>query len=243
MDTGVIFETQDGSHSILSHQHGVSYHSKYGAIQESRHVFIQAGLHYKALQQNNLAILEFGFGTGLNALLTYHEAQRHGWNIRYETIEAFPIAAQQAAQLNYPTVLNNNDLTTVFKHLHESAWEVQHVCSPHFTFKKLHQSFEEIRYENQFDLLYFDAFAPAAQPELWEVPVVTLLYNALRSGGVLVTYCAKGSVKRTFREVGFQVEALPGPPGKREMTRCVKPPAATDSATGYDRRRKASADK
>ena len=220
MESGEIFETQDGSHSILSKQYGVSYHSKYGAIQESRHVFLQAGLHYKALQQKDLAILEIGFGTGLNALLTFEEAERHQWNIHYETVEAFPIELPQALQLNYPARLNTEKLSGIFIALHSCSWEEIHRLSPFFTFRKVCQSFQEIQYERQFDLIYFDAFAPDAQPELWEPPLLSLLYKALRPGGMLVTYCAKGSVKRAFKAVGFQVEALPGPPGKREMTRC-----------------------
>jgi len=217
-----IFETQDGSHSILSQQYGVSYHSKYGAIQESRHVFIQMGLYFKALQQKDIAILELGFGTGLNALLTYLEAAAHPWNIVYETIEAYPITLAQAAQLNYPTLLNQEKLQTVFAALHQSNWGEKHILSPNFTFQKNKQQFQTIDYQDQFDLIYFDAFAPGAQPELWEASMLAKLYQALRAGGVLVTYCAKGSVKRTFKEVGFQIESLPGPPGKREMTRCTK---------------------
>ncbi|MFN7117192.1 MAG: tRNA (5-methylaminomethyl-2-thiouridine)(34)-methyltransferase MnmD [Saprospiraceae bacterium] len=223
MEPDEIFETQDGSHSIQSKRFGVSYHSKYGAIQESRHVFIEAGLYYKALQQKDIAILELGFGTGLNTLLTYQEAERHGWTIFYETIEAYPITLAQANQLNYPALLGATSLQAVFQTLHTSTWSEKHIISPHFTFQKQKKAFQDIDYQAQFDLIYFDAFAPGAQPELWEVPLLQKLYNALRLNGILVTYCAKGSVKRNFREVGFKVEALPGPPGKREMTRCIKP--------------------
>lgn len=222
MAAGEIFETQDGSHSIYSQQYGVSYHSKYGAIQESRHVFINAGLYFKTLQQKALAILEIGFGTGLNALLTFDEAERQHLNIQYEAIEAFPISLDEAAQLNYPTLLTAANLQTIFTTLHQCTWEEQHQLSPHFSIKKVCKSFQEIQYNDQFDLIYFDAFAPSAQPELWEPPFLALMYNALRPSGILVTYCAKGSVKRAFKAVGFQLEALTGPPGKREMTRCVK---------------------
>lgn len=217
-----IFITQDGSHSILSGLYGVSYHSKYGAIQESRHVFIEAGLYFKALQQKDLAVLELGFGTGLNALLTFQEAERHDWTVFYEAVEAYPLEPEQAIQLNYPDLLDANKLQPIFKAFHQSSWNIAHSLSPHFTFKKVQEKFQAINYQEQFDLIYFDAFAPGAQPELWESPLISKFYQALRADGVLVTYCAKGSVKRTFKEVGFQVEAIPGPPGKREMTRCMK---------------------
>lgn len=173
MKENTIFETQDGSHSVLSEQYGVSYHSKYGAIQESRHVFIEAGLHYKAAQQKELAILELGFGTGLNALLTLVEAEKHHWKIHYETAEAYPISFQQAAQLNYTTVLETPHLQSIFLQLHESAWQAPQVFTPHFTFQKIQSTFQSLSYSNQFDILYFDAFAPSAQPELWEPPYST----------------------------------------------------------------------
>lgn len=222
MKPGEIFETQDGSHSIWSQQFGVSYHSKYGAIQESRHVFIEAGLYFKALQQRALAILELGFGSGLNALLTFQEAARHQWQVYYEAVEAYPIYLPQANQLNYPMLLDAALLQPIFNFLHASPWEKQQTLSPDFTFNKIRKEFQQIDYQNQFDLIYYDAFAPSTQPELWEILVLQKLYEALRPNGILVTYCAKGSVKRNFKTVGFQVETLPGPPGKREMIRCVK---------------------
>lgn len=218
----LIFETQDGSHSIMSAQHGVSYHSKYGAVQESRHVFIQAGLFQKALQQKEIAVLEFGFGSGLNAFLTLLEAQQHGWEILYETIEAFPISLEQAQVLNYPTLLEAQDSQAAFLTMHECQWNQEIAITRSFVFKKWLSKFEDISFHNQFDVIYFDAFAPDAQPELWEASVLDKAYQALRPGGLLVTYCAKGSVKRALKSVGFQLESLPGPPGKREMTRCVK---------------------
>lgn len=217
-----IFETQDGSHSILSNKYGVSYHSKYGAIRESRHVFIETGLYHKALQQKNLAVLELGFGTGLNALLTFQEALQHQWTVYYEAVEAYPIEAAQASQLNYPSLLKEDRLQSVFDTMHQSNWEEKQLLSTYFTFRKTRKTFQTIDYQQEFDIIYFDAFAPNAQPELWELPMIQKLYQALREEGVLVTYCAKGSVKRAFKEVGFLVEALPGPPGKREMTRCTK---------------------
>jgi tRNA U34 5-methylaminomethyl-2-thiouridine-forming methyltransferase MnmC len=217
-----IFETQDGSHSVMSEEYGVSYHSRYGAVQESRHVFVGAGLHYKSLRQKNIAVLEFGFGTGLNAWLSLLEAAKHDLKIYYEALEAFPITEAEAQTLNYPTLLQAEDQAATFLKMHACPWGESVELAPGFTFKKMRQRFEEADYHEQFDVVYFDAFAPNAQPELWERAVLEVAYRALRKDGVLVTYCAKGSVKRTFRDLGFEVEAMPGPPGKREMTRCIK---------------------
>jgi tRNA U34 5-methylaminomethyl-2-thiouridine-forming methyltransferase MnmC len=221
MATGKIFETQDGSHSVFSEQYGVSYHSRYGAIQESRHVFIESALFYMLPAQKELSILEIGLGTGLNAVLTLLEAERHGANIHYEAIEAFPLSLEQARQLNYPSLLGNL-ADDYFLQLHLLGWGSAHQLTPHFSFCKHRQHFEEVDYEAAFDIIYFDAFAPDAQPELWEANVMARMYQALKPTGILVTYCAKGAVKRTLKEVGFTIEALKGPPGKREMTRAQK---------------------
>ncbi len=223
MSTSRIFETQDGSHSIVSKEFGESYHSKYGAIQESMHVFIKSGLHAKALQSKSLDILEIGWGSGLNAYLTLLEVQQRELSIRYTGVEAYPISAEEAASLNYPQVLQSTELLSErFYQMHQLPWETPHQILPEFVFTKTQQRFEELTFASAFDVIYFDAFAPNAQPELWEKPVLEIMYNALKNSGILVTYCAKGSVKRILKNLGFTVEALPGPPGKREMTRAVK---------------------
>jgi len=222
MEQSTIFETQDGSHSMLSKVYGVSYHSKYGAIQESRHVFIEAGLYFKALQQKEIAVLELGFGTGLNAFLTLLASEKHGWQIHYETIEAYPISIEQAGALNYPVILEVQPLQGLFHQMHTSDWNTIHSLTSAFHFQKVNARFESIAYQNRFDLIYFDTFPPDTQPELWELPLLQAMYDALRPNGVLVTYCAKGIVKRRLKNVGFQVESPPGPPGKREMTRAIK---------------------
>ncbi len=221
MEAGQIFETQDGSHSVFSDTYGVSYHSRYGAIQESRHVFIEAGLFYKMPLCKSVSILEAGFGTGLNALLTLIEANRHQVQAHYETIEAYPLTPRQAGLLNYPSLLGE-EAAAHFMQLHEANWEEAHAITPYFSFRKRLQRFEDIRDEQAFDIVYFDAFAPGAQPELWEEAVLEKMYKALKSEGILVTYCAKGAVKRTLKNLGFTIEALKGPPGKREMTRAIK---------------------
>lgn len=217
-----IFETQDGSHSILSRQYGVSYHSKYGAIQETQHVFIEAGLYPKLLTSDKLSVLDIGFGTGLNALMTALEAQNKEAVIYYEAIEKFPITEQQVEELNYPEIIEHPDVAPIFRALHQVSWGEEQQISPYFTLKKEQKDIVEVAFDEQFDLIYFDAFAPTAQPELWEASVMERMYQALRPGGVLVTYCAKGAFKRTLKALGFAVEAVQGPPGKREMTRATK---------------------
>ncbi|MFZ2900056.1 MAG: tRNA (5-methylaminomethyl-2-thiouridine)(34)-methyltransferase MnmD [Saprospiraceae bacterium] len=217
-----IILTSDGSHTILSSRYGVTYHSRFGAIQESMHVFIQAGLHYKAAQSSRLSVLEMGFGTGLNALLTLIEAQRKHIDIDYATVEAFPLDIQQAAQLNFTTVLEMPELEETFQRMHRMDWGLRTALAPGFHFTKWKTAFEQYQPERPFDIIYFDAFAPGAQPELWELPLLEKMYTALAPGGVLTTYCAKGSVKRNLKSLGFSLEALEGPPGKREMTRAIK---------------------
>ncbi len=219
---GKIFETQDGSHSIFSEAYGVSYHSRYGAIQESRHVFIEAGLYPLLLTRQKIKVLEIGFGTGLNAFLTFLETTRREVEIHYRGIEAYPITAEQARQLNYPAQLQWDDLRPVFLSMHDDTWGETQQLGDRFYFRKDQIRIEALVLEPAFDLIYFDAFAPNAQPELWEEPILSAMYQALTEQGVLVTYCAKGVVKRILKNLGFSVESLPGPPGKREMTRAVK---------------------
>lgn len=219
-----LFETSDGSHSLHSKKYGVSYHSKYGAVQETQHVFIDAALRPKLAEQTSqLEILELGFGTGLNALMTLLEASRKKHRIRYTTVEAFPIPLEMAAQLNYVDLLQAPQFAEAFRKMHELPSAEWTALTDYFDFCKLLVPFQELAFEPTFDIIYFDAFAPNAQPELWEAPLLSAMYAATKPGGLLTTYCAKGAVKRTLRAVGFEVETLPGPPGKREMTRAWKP--------------------
>ncbi len=223
MLTDQIIETQDGSHSILSHKYGVSYHSKYGAITESRHVFIEAGLFPHLIKGRKTSVLEIGFGTGLNAFLTFLEADQRQIPVYYEGIEAYPLSSDQYQQLNYAELLKAEEEKDQFMRLHQSDWGAEISLSPFFSFQKVKMRIEEVDRSNQFDVIYFDAFAPSAQPELWEEEVLEKMFKALSEGGILVTYCAKGIVKRRLKNIGFIVESLPGPPGKREMTRGIKP--------------------
>ncbi len=217
-----IIETTDGSHSLLSEKFGVTYHSKHGAVQESQHVFIEAGLYQKAENSKELAVLEIGFGTGLNVFMTYLEAKNKRLNIKMDTYEIYPITVEQARELNYPQILNAENDCAVFDKLHTCDWGKSIELADFFSFQKLQKDFLEIDETGKYDVIYFDAFAPNAQPELWEVDLMKKMYAALKVGGVMTTYCAKGVVKRTLKSIGFEIEAIPGPPGKREMTRAWK---------------------
>ncbi len=220
-----LFLTEDGSHSVYSEQLGVSYHSKHGAIQETQHVFINAGLEY-ILQQSptEINILEIGFGTGLNAFMTFLESEHQPIQatINYFAIEAYPLSMEQVFELNYVLLLNAASYQDVFLRMHSGKWSEIYPLSKNFNFQKLLMNFEDIDFQNSMDLIYFDAFAPDVQPELWEERLMQKMFNALHSQGALTTYCAKGMVKRTLKSVGFFIESLPGPPGKREMTRAIK---------------------
>ncbi len=218
----MIIETEDGSHSIFSEIFGVSYHSKYGAIQETEHVFINAGLRPKALQQSEIYILDIGFGTGLNAFMTLLESQKQDLTIHYTGVEAFPISLETAAELNYANLLQQPESQSLLLKMHTAIWDETTELTPSFYLTKVKKEFQALTVTNQFDLIYFDAFAPSSQPELWEIPLLKIMYNALKINGILVTYCAKGQVKRNLKAVGFKVEGLPGPIGKREMTKCIK---------------------
>jgi len=209
----------------------VSYHSHHGAIQESRHVFINAGLHYllNNMQVPALYVFEMGFGTGLNALLTLIEANDRKQKIHYSTIELFPISPVEATTLNYCDQLKRKDLSSAFEQLHQCEWENDISITPFFTIHKRKISLLDINSSNLFhdglfgqNLIYFDAFAPAAQPELWTKKIFEVLYSGLMPEGVLVTYCSKGTVRRAMQAAGFILEKIPGPPGKREIVRAIK---------------------
>lgn len=215
-----LIKTSDGSTSLYLPELNETYHSKHGALQETQHVFIHNGL--QLFHSQSLAILEIGFGTGLNALVTYQQHNNLQLNIHYETTEAYPLQWEQASMMNYPEMLSAPLLHTVFKQIHTCPWGENITLSPTFTFKKRLQRFETITDTQQFDLIYFDAFGAQVQPELWEEDIFKRMYNALKKNGILVTYAAKGSVRRAMQACGFTVERLPGPPMKREMLRARK---------------------
>lgn len=224
-----LIKTEDGSHSLYVKELNEHYHSTHGAIQESKHVFINAGLkHIMSQNPSSVSILEIGLGTGLNALLTFIESKQFSGNINYTALEAFPIAIDLAAELNYPELLCDsglNDiasLTSIFKELHTCEWEKEIAISEKLIFSKIKNTLQKVEFKNTYDLIYFDAFGPPVQPEMWTEELFLKLFAATKPNGCLVTYCAKGEVKRTLKKVGFIVESLEGPPGKREMIRGIK---------------------
>ena len=215
-----ILTTQDGSTTIHLPDWDESYHSKHGAIQEAYHVFIKNGL--SLFEGKSVSILEIGFGTGLNAFITYLEAEKANQNIDYIGVEAYPVLLDEALQMNYVSELNASNKIAVFNEMHQSVWNDKLTVSNNFTLTKRQQFFQDISDINQFDLIYFDAFGFRVQPELWSVEIFKKMFASLKSDGVLVTYACRGSIKRAMLECGFVVEKLPGAPGKREMLRGIK---------------------
>lgn len=212
-----IIITSDGSTSIHLPEWEESYHSKHGAIQEAQHVFIKNGL--SLCKGQSVSVLEIGFGTGLNAFITFLESQKNTQTINYVGIEGFPISLEEVLQMNYVNQLNANQFESEFKMMHTSDWEKNVTISEHFRLIKRQQLFNEINDQNQFDIIYFDAFGYRVQPELWSVEIFIKMFEALKEGGILVTYACRGPIKNAMREAGFQIEILAGPPGKREMLR------------------------
>jgi tRNA U34 5-methylaminomethyl-2-thiouridine-forming methyltransferase MnmC len=217
--------TSDGSDTLISGRWGVAYHSIHGALTESTHVFIRAGLDRFVHHQGTVNILEAGFGTGLNALLSLLWAEQHGVPVRYTALDIDPVPVTLATALNYPAALSVDAPKAggYFAQLHEAPWGQSVALTDCFEVHKSGCAIEHVEASDAFHLVYYDAFAPEAQPELWTGDVFTRMFQALKPGGLLVTYCAKGIVKRHMRSAGFAVERLPGPPGKREMTRAHKP--------------------
>lgn len=207
--------TEDGSHSLRDKRTGETYHSIHGAIQESQHVFIEHGLNCTTL--NELSVFEVGFGTGLNAYLTRLEAEKKNLSIRYTTVELFPLQQAEWGKLNFSSQLNAAD--ELFEELHSCSWGDFHRLSPHFSFRKLLVDFTYYIPDSQYDLIYFDAFSPDKQPQLWLPERFTTLASHCTPGATLTTYCAKGIVKQALRNAGFTIERLQGPPGKRHMLR------------------------
>jgi len=215
-----IIQTRDGSTTIHIEEWDECYHSRFGAIQEAQHVFINKGL---ALFENkSVSILEIGFGTGLNAFITYLEYPKMNQKINYVGVEAYPILPEEAAKMNYVSELNAEKERPIFDDLHQSQWEEPTHLSENFVFTKRKQFFSDIDDFEKFDLIYFDAFGYDVQPELWSAEIFKKMFNALKSNGVLVTYAARGIIKRNMIAAGFIVEKHQGAPGKREMFRAKK---------------------
>lgn len=171
---------------------------------------------------NEISILEVGFGTGLNALVTWQEGKNHSVLIKYCGVEAFPVSSEEVQKLNYSEEIGDPEASDIFKKIHATGWEEKHQITPFFHLIKIKKLFSEISAVQEFDLIYFDAFGARVQPELWTEEIFSIMFNAIKPGGMLVTYAAKGSVRRAMLEVGLMVEKLPGPPGKREMLRATR---------------------
>lgn len=215
-----IIETNDGSHSIYVPELDEHYHSKHGAIQESEHVFVMAGLHHVIKHKSSIRILEVGFGTGLNCVLTAIDTAKAKCHIEYVGIEKYPLSYNTLKALNYSTILQAEEL---FAQIIEAEWGKSVAITSGFKLRKEQNDLLDCELElRQFDLVYFDAFGPRAQPEMWASLVFDKVAKAMCPGATLVTYCSKGSVRRTMEYCGLEVEKLPGPPGKREMVRATK---------------------
>ncbi len=212
--------TQDGSSTLYSTRWNAHYHSTHGAIQESIHVFINAGLKHwlSSTASKNVSILEYGMGTGLNVLLTQDYALKNEIHIDYETIEAYPITEDIASKLNYSA---DNALPSI-QPIHQAPWGKTQALNSFFDLQKHNLLFEDFTSDDLYDVIFYDAFGPGAQPSLWEEPLLSKVVSVMAPGACLVTYCAQGAFKRILKGHGLQIERLPGPPGKREMTRASK---------------------
>lgn len=211
--------TGDGSHTLYIPEMDEHYHSHFGAITESSFIFIDAGLKY--CSSNPIKILEVGFGTGLNALLTAIEAENSKRHVSYRTIEKYPLSDQIIEKLNYSSLITS-DNKTLFNEIHKAEWEKPVMINGFFTIEKRETDIITDPVTGKFDLIYFDAFGPDKQPEMWSDEIFSKISNVSASGTVFVTYSAKGTLKRMLRSKGFEVTLLPGPPGKRCITRAIK---------------------
>ena len=220
MNTHEIRVTGDGSKTIFLPELNETYHSSNGAVQESRHIFIQNGLDL-VNKKGTIRILEVGLGTGLNALLTASWAEMNNQPIHYIGIEAKPLSSELCFQLDYPRHIGKN-AEKIYDALIHCDWEIENQLSTHFSIQKKEMKIQDFVAEEPTDLIYFDAFGPRVQSEMWDIAILEKMYQSLNLGGALVTYCAQGQFKRDLKAVGFQVETLSGPIGKREMTRATK---------------------
>ncbi|PKP29687.1 MAG: SAM-dependent methyltransferase [Bacteroidetes bacterium HGW-Bacteroidetes-17] len=215
--------TGDGSSTLFLEELNEHYHSTFGAIQESRHIFIEAGFKYQQKSSKQIKILEIGFGTGLNALLSLDESLKHEVQTDYCGIEPYPVKPEFVAALNYGNILKSGVLSTHFIQIHDAAWNRKIKLAPNFIFAKMKDTIENVELpEHYFNLVYFDAFGPDVQSEIWTEKIFKKIYDSMEPGGVLVTYSVKGIVKRALKSSGFTLEKLPGPIGKREFLRASK---------------------
>lgn len=216
-----IIATEDGSQTLFIPALNEQYHSIHGALQESNFVFIKNGL--SLFQQHScVRIFEVGFGTGLNALVTMNYIHNLTLKVIYHSIEKYPLSKEEYSILNYSDIVAKGKFTDAFLNMHSCTWNESCAINNQFILKKINSDLNHYCSDQEFDLVYFDAFAPDIQPDLWTVEVFEKMYKILSEKGILVTYSAKGQVRRNMQQAGFKVERLPGPPGKREMLRACK---------------------
>lgn len=213
--------TADGSHTISIPEMNVTYHSRHGALQESTHVFMEAGLISLLSNESTspVRILEIGLGTGLNALLSWQAARQYQKPVSYTSIEPYPILPEEAAFINHGKLLL---MEKEFQAIHDSAWEEENKLDKFFNLTKLKTGITGLQIMQPVNCIYFDAFDPGTQPELWTQAVFEKLIGFLQPGGILLTYCSKSIVRQAMKAAGFTVEKIPGPRGKREMVRAIK---------------------
>lgn len=218
MNTLEIIVTSDGSHTLRNTALQETYHSIHGAMQESMHVFIRNGLAHFVRDRTPLrvSLLEVGFGTGLNALLAWQFATEHGLDMTYDTLEPFPLTEDVWSRLNYGDRRSAQDR---FRRLHDAPWDTQVSLDARFALHKMKSTLKGALLERSYDVVFFDAFAPSVQPELWAYESIQKAVNLMNKDGVFVTYSARGQLKRDLKTMGLHVETLPGPPGKNEMVR------------------------
>ncbi len=211
--------TEDGSHTIYLSELDESYHSMHGALQESEHVFINHG--FKQVNKTSIRILEIGFGTGLNSILTLRESIKAGVMIHYHAVEKYPLTSSEYSRLNYEMLMDGVP-EGILQKMHQTPWGQNVSLMANFTIYKEQSDFRNMKPEGRFDLIYFDAFAPEKQPELWTDDIFSKIADLSNPGAVLVTYSSKGVVRRALKTCGFNVEKIPGPPGKWEMIRAIR---------------------
>lgn len=222
MSKAKIIETKDGSSTLFSEQTGDYYHSLHGAETESNYVFIDMGLKPAAEKFKSFRILEVGMGTGLNLSLTYLWSKEHSdTSIQYDALEPYPIEVVTAWELNY-NFLNKNGMREFFEQIHTSDWDKECEVTSSFSFFKSASTLKKFNANTKYNLIYYDAFGPTYQGEMWNLDSAEKIASLIADKGILVTYCAQGQFRRNLQSVGFQVERLPGPPGKREMIRAIK---------------------
>lgn len=223
MKTILLETTADGSHTLFVPELKEHYHSTNGSLQESKQVFIENGLNHVPNCLKEINLLEIGFGTGLNALLTVLESKKQRRKINYVAVEPEPVDMEIIKTLNFPEIIGGTEASGYFRKLHDAGWVYPSFLSDYFIISKIQAKLEDITLrDQQFHLVYFDAFGPDVQPELWTEQIFDQLYKCMKPDGVLVTYSCKGIVKRALKSAGFSIEKLPGPAGKREVLRAVK---------------------